>query len=682
MISHSFRSFNAGLFSPDLYGRTEIEPYKRALAESENVYPIIQGPIVNRAGTRYVVSVKDHAKPVRLIDFEYSTEQTYMLEFGEKYVRFCKHDGQLKLDDKIYELVTPYTTEELNGLQYAQSADQLFIVHPDHEPHVLSRTESGTWTMEPIEFKDGPYLDENVDEHAKLYSNYLEGDEVIITASGTLTEKGVEAAFEPFSENSVGMCIRLKHDEINTDNKVVWGWARVTEFISKTSVKAKVGSKFGATSWTDKWRLGAWGKDNGYPCCVHIFEQSWIYGGTKKEPQTWWRTVGGSYEEFSPTEPDGTVKDDSGISATLGSNKVHYIQWIASAKSLMLGTRGAEIRIATPMDEPLKPTNSSPKFDNESGCAAVQPVRAGSTLIAVQRHAKEVFGLRFSFEANGLEFEDLTQFANHVCDEGLSMICYQRNPHSIIWGLRKDGRLVGLTFDRKEGVCAWHVHRMGGDGFIESIATIAGDGRDELWLVVRRTINSTTKRYIEKLNDEYERGQDQAKATFVDCSLTYEGEPVTVISALDHLEGETVSILADGALHPPVKVTGGAITLRNPASIVQVGLPYRAYFAPLGMDMDTERGSTVDKRKRVVRLAVDMEDTMGIKIGPTLDQLDTIQFRSTAVPMGKATPLFTGAKEMAFGGSYSKEPRVYVVQDAPLPMKIRSLILQMQISAR
>lgn len=300
MISHSFRSFNAGLFSPDLYGRTEIEPYKRALAESENVYPIIQGPIVNRAGTRYVVSVKDHAKPVRLIDFEYSTEQTYMLEFGEKYVRFCKHDGQLKLDDKIYELVTPYTTEELNGLQYAQSADQLFIVHPDHEPHVLSRTESGTWTMEPIEFKDGPYLDENVDEHAKLYSNYLEGDEVIITASGTLTEKGVEAAFEPFSENSVGMCIRLKHDEINTDNKVVWGWARVTEFISKTSVKAKVGSKFGATSWTDKWRLGAWGKIMATPAVCIFLSSLGFMAGPRKSRRHGGELWAGPMKNFHP----------------------------------------------------------------------------------------------------------------------------------------------------------------------------------------------------------------------------------------------------------------------------------------------------------------------------------------------------------------------------------------------
>ncbi|XPV77046.1 MAG: hypothetical protein ACNI27_03760 [Desulfovibrio sp.] len=683
-----FSSFNSGEIAPELHSRKEFGPLRSGWNKGENIIPLVEGPAVKRGGTKFIHPVKDHDKKVRLIDFEYSTVQTYILEFGDKYVRFI-NSGEIvhRYEDgvdtgEILEIETPYCEDELSDIQYAQSADVLFLAHPDHPPHMLSRAkekqdlnEKDTWELKEIEFKDGPYLDENLDDEAFLrVSGYT--DTITVTAEGKLDDE----PHEPFTEEFVGQPIRFK-----IGNK--WGWMRVTKFVSATEVEAEVKSDFGSVGRSEIFRFAAWSKTNGYPRCVTLFEQSWIYGGTYKQQQTWWRTVGGSYEEMQPTEPDGTVKDDLSITRTLGAGQVNVIQWLAPAQYLTIGTIGAEWRVTTGSDEPLTPDNGSLKLDSSCGSNRIQPVRVGAALLFVQRQGRKVFSLSYSFESNGLKNKDLTQLASHITDSGIISMAFQREPQGILWCVLANGQLLGMSYNEQQKVLAWHRHELGGSyqagrAVVESVAVVPSDGRDEVWLVVKRTINEQTRRYIERLEPAFQTGQTQADAFYLDCGMSYAGEKTTTVSGLDHLEGEKIGLLVDGAVHPKQIVENGQVQLRFGGKKIHAGLNYDAWFFTLSIEGGSPDGTSTDRQKRIVRVNLDMHNTLGLKIGPSLDKMDTLPFRSTSGRMDAPPELYTGKRDISFAGPWTHSPAIVVMQNQPLPMMIRAITPRLQVSAR
>ena len=289
-----------------------------------------------------------------------------------------------------------------------------------------------------------------------------------------------------------------------------------------------------------------------------------------------------------------------------------------------------------------------------------------------QNYGEVARELSYRYDLDGYVARNLTLLAEHITKGGVVDWAYMSSPFPIIWAARADGTLLGMTYEKDQEVYAWHRHPMA--GAVESVAVIPGAYQDELWMVVRRTINGVTKRFVEFLT-EFDWGSDQEDCFFVDCGLTYDGGPATTISGLDHLVGATVQILADGALVPDqVVAAGGSITLETAASVVQVGLQFISDLEPMDLEAGAMEGTAQGKKKRIHEVGIKLYQTGCGLVGPDADRLDEIITRNMNDPLGSPPPLFTGDYELAFPGGYSTAGRILIRQDKPLPMTVLCLM--------
>jgi hypothetical protein len=675
--------------------------------------PMVQGGLTRRTGTMFVNEVKSSAVKHRLVPFEYSTEQAYILEFGDGMIRFYKDRGQIQTSGvaswltgtayvvgdlrtnagttyyclvahtsgtfatdlaaskwyaqtgTIYEILTDYSEAQLFDLKFTQSADILYITHPAHPPQKLSRTGHTSWTLTDITFLDGPYFSTNTTA-------------TTITPSGTTGSVTLTASTSIFASTDVGRQVRIKHSS-------TWGYARITAYSSGTSVTATVGSAFGATTASADWRLGTWSATTGYPSCVTFFEDRLFFAGADDSPQRLDGSIVGDYENFAPTATDGTVADDNAIAITLNANDVNAIRWmIDDEKGLLVGTVSGEWMVRpSSLSEAMTPTNIAAKRSTAFGSANLQAIRTGKSSIYVQRSGQKARELAYVYEVDGFRSPDMNVLATHTLEGGVTQFAYQQEPYSVIWFVRTDGQLVGMTYERDQDVIGWHRHILGGafgsgDAVVESVAVIptpSGDA-DETWVIVKRTVNGGTKRYIEYITPQF-NATVTTNAHFVDCALVYDGAPATTISGLDHLEGQTVSVLADGAVHPDCLVTSGDITLDYTASVVYAGLAYESDIKTLRIEAGASDGTAQGKTKRIHRVTARLYKTLGLKHGPSFSTLDTLPFRTSSDAMGNPPDLFTGDKSFNWNGGYELEGQMCFRQDQPLPFTLLGLFPQL-----
>jgi hypothetical protein len=276
----------------------------------------------------------------------------------------------------------------------------------------------------------------------------------------------------------------------------------------------------------------------------------------------------------------------------------------------------------------------------------------------------------------------MTILAEHITDGGLTQFAYQQEPDSVVWATRADGTLVGMTYRREEEVVAWHKHVIGGafsggQAVVESIATLPSDsGEDELYMIVKRTINSVTKRYVEKLK-LFDFGANTTGAFFVDSGLSYSGGAVSSLSGLYHLPGESVSVLANGASHPDKTVASGGISLDFSATSASVGFGFTSNLETLRIESGSVDGTSQGKPKRIHAITLRLFETVGVEVGNSASDLDRIPFRDSSMDMDTAIPLFTGDKEIEFPGGFEDDDRIFVRQTQPLPLTVLALFPRM-----
>ena len=256
---------------------------------------------------------------------------------------------------------------------------------------------------------------------------------------------------------------------------------------------------------------------------------------------------------------------------------------------------------------------------------------------------------------------------------------YQQEPFSVVWCVRSDGQLIGMTYNRLQDVVAWHKHEFGGtNAKCKSVAVIDVDNEeDQVWVIIERTINGATKKYVEYLTP-YNFNSDLEQIHFVDSGLTYAGASTTTLSGLDHLEGETVKIILNGATHPDKVVTSGAVSLDYATTDAVVGLGYDSILQTMRIDEGT--GVTDQtKTKRIYDVTVRFYETVGAKVGPSETNLDIIPFRDSSAAMTAPVPLFTGDKSTEFPSDYGTDGFVVVKQDQPLPMTILAIYARLEL---
>ena len=276
------------------------------------------------------------------------------------------------------------------------------------------------------------------------------------------------------------------------------------------------------------WALGAWSDTSGWPRCGTFHQQRLWFGGTNEETQAVWSSETGIFDVFNPTDPAGEVLDDNGITFTIDANLVMNIHDMKShARGLIILTDEAEV-VASTNDSsfaPMTPSNKGARIQSTHGInPKVQSIVVDNTILFNQASQRKVRGLGFKFEDDIFRADDLTVLAENISGDGFVDIAYQEEPNEILWLVRKDGQLVGLTYDPQEQVFAWHRHIiggtfLGGDAIVESCAVIRDDPGDLLWLIVKRTVNGSQVRHVEFVGDRFETTDNAEEAFFVDSGI-------------------------------------------------------------------------------------------------------------------------------------------------------------------
>jgi hypothetical protein len=572
-------------------------------------------------------------------------------------MRFYRDNGQILSGGSPFEISTPYLTAELFDIKFAQSADVMYITHPNHQTRKLSRTGHTSWTLTVVDFTNGPYLDTNTSTTTITASAHTVGTGRTFTASAST-----------FVSTDVDRLIRFRD-----------GYAKVTGFTSATVVTVEIIKDTGSTSASTDWSLGAFSDTTGHPSCVSFFEQRLVFAATLSQPQTVFFSKSGDYENMD-ANIGGTVADDDAIIYTIASNQVNAIRFMAASRTLIIGTAGGEFTVTGGGDNnAITPTNIMIKKQSNHGAANIDAVAVANATLFVQRAKRKIRELAYNFDVDGYTAPDLTILAEHVTEGGIIEMAYQEEPLAIIWCVRNDGELVALTYQREQQVVAWHRHVFAGafgsgNAVCESVAVIpTEDSEYELYMIIKRTINGATKRYVEFLNTFDFDESDNTSFNFLDSQLSYSGSSATTISGLSHLEGQEVSILADGATHPNKTVSSGSITLDRAATKVKVGLGYTSLLKTMRIDAGAQNGTSQAKTKRIYEVTARLYESVGVEIGPDLNNMERVPFRTSSDPMDQGIPPFTGDKEVEFRGDYDTDGFMIVRQTQPLPLTILSL---------
>jgi hypothetical protein len=847
-VAAQLTNFTGGEVSPRLDGRNDLTKYSSSCKTLENfiIYP--HGAAARRSGTTFVAEVASSVNKTRLIPFEFSTTQTYMLEFSNLKIRVYKDNGSVLEGDKtitaitqanpavvtsnshgysngdeilitavvgmtqlnskrflvanvttntfeltnkdgvdtdstaftayvsggtankVFEITTPYTTAQLFEIKFAQSADVMYITHPAHEVAKLSRTGHTAWTLTDVVFTKGPFQDPNTTTTTLTPASASVGSGVNITASSVT---GINSG-SGFLSTDVGRQIYFNS-----------GYATITAITSTTVVVVDITIAFTNTNAITAWQLGSFSDTTGHPSCVSFFEQRLVFAGTTNQPQTIFFSKSGDYENMD-ANIGGTVADDDAIIYTIASNQVNAIRFMTATRTLILGTAGGEFTVSGGgTDSAVTPTNILIKKQSNHGAANVDAIAVGNATLFLQRAKRKVRELAYNFDVDGYIAPDMTILAEHITESGLTQISYQQEPNQIIWGVRDDGELVGLTYQREQQVTAWHRHIFGGivnvpiitvtdyanivtgtrivfqksDGTLvtltattgtasaqefkietsndvtaanlnasintantasgtgitssvasnvltitevtptglaylviksfdttrltavsqtkaecESVAVIPTDNSEyQTWVIVKRTINGITRRYVEYINTFDFTETDNTTFNFLDSALSYSGAAATTISGLNHLEGQTVHILADGATHPTKIVSSGSITLDRASTDVKIGLGYNSILQTMRLDAGSQNGTSQAKTKRIYEITIRLYESIGVEVGENLNNMERIPFRTSADVMDQGLPPFTGDKTIEFRGNYETDGFIFVRQTQPLPLTVLSL---------
>lgn len=726
-------SFNGGELSGRLEGRTDLAAYGIAGRRLPNMIVTVQGPAVKRSGTRFVAFAKNANADCELIPFEFNITQGYTIEAGHLYFRFFTNDAQIVTGGgSPYEIATVFEQADLANIMWAQSFDALYLVDGRHQQQKLVRTGAASFAISALALKNGPFKDQNTDEAVTVQASAATGTVTLTASSALWTAAHVGGLFEleaadfrsiPAWEPSIKVVVGDKRRSegkvyqaialpssgsertgterpIHTEGRardgmgagkdyndkdaggVLWeylysraGIVRITGFTSATQVTATVVKRLPdevVSAPTSLWAQGAFSNAEGWPSSVELRDERLWLG---KDGELFGSVVG-DLEDFAGRDDSGQPQPDLAIRRKLPT--ADTILWLANDRSLLVGTDKREFAL-TPVNpaQAIAFNNLATPKQSQHGSLRVKPVAVSSGTMFVSRGGRKLRVADYVFDRDRYLAPDATVRSEHITLSGVRRLATTMEPESLVWAVRNDGGLVSLTWSDEQDVRAMTQHRLGGAGaHAFSIASIpAPDASyDQLWVSVRRTINGQVRRTIERLLPMWQEGQKQESGCFLDCSLTYEGAPATVISGLQQLAGETVSVLVDGATHPDVTVSpSGQITLNRPGSVVHVGYLFLASVEPMRLAPDAPTGSALSKIKRAHKIGLGLQETLGIRVRQPGGRNEVVEFRKSGMAMDEPVPLFSGEKIVGFPGSYDREARVVVESYQPLPFTLTSL---------
>jgi len=815
-------SFTSGELSPRLSGRTDITQYYQSAAELLNMVVEFYGGAKKAPGTYFAAEVKTSSLDTISKRFVFSDTQAYVIEIGNLYMRFFRENGSIlesaktitglatssaralvtcvshgysnldtiKITDvvgrtevnnkrflvagqyadhfflqdidgnyidpttytayssggeseKIYELATSYPTSVIRELQFSQTADVLYITHPDYPQSKLTRSGHTSWTLTEIDYSTGSnrpaLMDENVTT-TTITPSASAGNGIILTASVAV-----------FDEDHVGSIWAI--GSLSTSH----GYAKIVS-VSTSGLKtvATANILYSGTLPTganEEWSEPAWSAYRGYPKSVGIHEGRLYYGYTAYQPQVVWGSQIFSYDNFKA----GT-DDDYGLSFRMDTNEVEVIKWLFPSSELLTGTAGGLHTFGTGSDtSPITPTNVRRKKKTTYGTSSIKPVQIGNNVYYWQEYNRILREYAYSLDVDNYQANEATAFSEHISESGIIDMAYQQAPLNLLWCVRDDGKLACFTRQVEQKVAAWTLHDTQGE--YQSVSVIPKDSYDQVWFIVKRTIDGTTRRYVEYMvAPEFDEQED---AFFVHSGLTLDS-PKTITNIVQ-LTGGTGLITVTANSHgfsntDTVRIRGvegmtelnqgryivgsasaNAFVLLDLDSAVVDGSDYTDYVSDgevrectttiSGLDhlegkvvqvlVDgaahpdrtvasgsitltdtysevhvglgyTGRIKTNDlevsdkfvahgKYKSISTVNINFYKTLGGKVGRT-GQMDDIIFRTSAMLPDQMIPIFTGFKEVHFPAGWDKKKQIIIEQTDCLPMHVLSIVPTIEVS--
>lgn len=675
------QSFTGGEVSQPIGARNQLAKSESGLKTLKNGFVHQEGAVSNRAGLEFCAEVKESENVTRLIPFSFNTEQTYIIEAGNKYFRFLKDGGYIVYPDnykdqtkrgQVVEIATPFLTEELSLLKYAQNADVLTICHPNHPQIELSRNSHYDWKINTIDFKPKIEAPQNVTAKWTGKSENPRKYQYLVTAvnddneeSNRSNEIEVTGRYESYWAVGEYMTISWKA----VPNAIEYNIYRAVNGIfgyigtsTKTSfVDEKIEPDLSSTAPIAKNPF----EDN-YPSVVNYFQQRKVYANSKKNPQTIYTSQTGTSDNFNVSRP--LVATDA-VTITISEREVNEIRHIVAMNDLIVLTSSAEWKVnGTDGSFSASPAPVA-KPQSYYGCSHVMPIVSGNMILFVQAGGSVLRDFGYTnYVSDSYDGDELTIFANHLF-RGRQIVdmAYTKEPFRIVWCVLSDGKLAGLTYNRKQEIAGWHKHET--DGQFESVVCIREGFEDVAYFIVKRIINGKVRRYIERMSSRIIT--KTSDSIFLDSALKYEGTPIQTLHGLEHLEGKEVYVNADGGVENHI-VKDGSITLHNEASVISVGLPYEFEFETLNIEGENTHGL----KKLVNRASIKIFDSREDFFIVGADGQEVQNERSIGLEddsINDPTLLISKDVDVTVFSEATEEATIHIKQKYPLPLTILSV---------
>src|SRR5262245_5828644 len=646
---------------------------------------------------------------------------------------------------RIYEIATNFSATDLATMNFTQSADTLFLFNDQWPIALLKRLGHASWTLSTANVEEGPFLDMNTNEANTVSVDVASGSGIMTFSQNTLEASHVGALFriwEKANGSTFGYATWAPGAVVAVSDGSFWEYkgnvyfvvsgggqelqaaasfpthtkGTVDVFYGKTGgvaqmryehsgycvvqvtnvvdsknanvtvVKNRVPYTAYAARSSYQWQEGAWSDKRGYPTTGTFHEQRLVAANTEFQPTTLWGSKLDAYLNFK----DGD-KDDEAYTYTISSDQVDAIKHMSTTKRLVVNaTSGEYVVAASNQNEAISPTNIKISRETSFGIADVKPVRAGPAILFAQRKGKNTNPARrlrelvYNFQTDSYIAPDLTILSEHITHPGIIQGAYVASPDLMIWYARTDGDVVAMTYERDQQVVGWHHHFLGGGGMVKHVAAIPGDEGDELWLITERSVGSEVVRHIEVGMQGMPDGAGLIDAFFLDDALAYQGLPTSVITGLWHLNGTSVSVLADGVPVHGLLVNSGAITLPIPAGKVVIGFPYKSRIKTLHVEAGAQGGTAQGQVGRVFEIIARLQNAVGGKYGSegqlANGKLDPIPYREADEPLETAIPLFNGDKVLPFDGEWDRDRYIVIEHEEPLPFTLTAIIIGQRVS--
>lgn len=588
-------SFTRGEISPRLDARNQLEQYAIALKTAKNAIIHQEGGISNRMGLEYCGIAKNSEKPTRLMKFVFNSEQTYMLEFGDKYIRFIKDGGYIiDSSNNIVEVATPYKAEDLQYIKRSQAGDFLTLTHPNYPAKNLVRNSHYSWTLKDIVFEPTIKAPTNVkarwtgatDKTTRTY-------QYIVTAvNGDNNEESKRSNIASVTAHREANWLTTEYMTITWS--AVSGATEYNVYRSVNGIFGYIGTAEGTTFTDDNIEPDLSSSapitrnpfaNNNNPSNSCYYQQRKMYSNSNENPQTLWTSQTAAINNFNVSRP--LVATDA-VTLNMDDREVNEIRHLVPMKDLIVLTSNSEWKVNG--TDGVFQANPTPAAVIQScyGSSHVEPIVSGSMVIFVQSGGSVIRDLGYDYLSEGYDGDELSIFSNHLFEgKEIKYIAYAKEPYRLVYVIFTDGTCAVMTYNKKQKLCGWT--QWVTDGLFESVDVVREGLEDVAYFVIKRNINGKDVKFIERTRTRVI--EDAKKAFLVDCGLYAEFKtPVTKISGLDHLEGRTVIANVNGGIVTGKVVQNGSITLEKPATTIVVGLPYEFEIETLNIEGENTQG--------------------------------------------------------------------------------------------